>query len=49
MNGMMDLTAWEFEEDGSVRLDGQWEFYKDQLLGQKRSLSPDVIGGENLQ
>ncbi|GKU80493.1 ATP-binding protein [Paenibacillus sp. L3-i20] len=45
MNGMMDLTAWEFEEDGSVRLDGQWEFYKDQLLGQKRSLSPDVIGG----
>lgn len=31
-NGKMDLSNWAFEENGVVRLDGQWEFYPHQLL-----------------
>ncbi|MCM3174899.1 ATP-binding protein [Paenibacillus sp. MER 99-2] len=31
-NGTMDLTNWAFEENGVVRLDGQWEFYPHRLL-----------------
>ncbi|MGL4369573.1 MAG: 7TM diverse intracellular signaling domain-containing protein, partial [Spirochaetota bacterium] len=28
---MLDLSAWDFDEKGNVRLDGIWEFYPDQL------------------
>lgn len=31
-NGAMDLTDWAFEENGVVRLDGQWEFYPNRLI-----------------
>ncbi|WP_188594506.1 sensor histidine kinase [Paenibacillus silvae] len=31
-NGKIDLRNWAFEENGVVRLDGQWEFYPHQLL-----------------
>ncbi|WP_145052964.1 ATP-binding protein [Paenibacillus xylanexedens] len=31
-DGTMDLTNWAFEENGVVRLDGQWEFYPHRLL-----------------
>ena len=31
-NGFLDLTAWQFAEDGVVPLDGEWEFYPNQLL-----------------
>ncbi|MBN2011547.1 response regulator [candidate division KSB1 bacterium] len=31
-NGILDLTAWNFEHDGSVQLSGQWELYWDQIL-----------------
>ncbi|CAG7643159.1 Sensor histidine kinase RcsC [Paenibacillus solanacearum] len=31
--GLMDLTDWNFAEDGDVTLDGQWEFYPGALLG----------------
>ncbi len=30
--GVLDLTAWDFEKDGIVKLDGEWEFYWEQLL-----------------
>ena len=26
-NGILDLSSWDFERDGPVALDGQWEFY----------------------
>ncbi len=32
LNGRLDLTAWDFMEQGSVPLDGEWEFYWKQLL-----------------
>lgn len=32
MNGIIDLRNWDFEKDGIVRLDGEWEFYWKQFL-----------------
>jgi len=31
-NGKLDLADWDFEEDGNVKLDGDWEFYWDQII-----------------
>lgn len=30
--GVMDLRGWNFAANGTVRLKGQWEFYRGQLL-----------------
>ncbi|MDN4066544.1 ATP-binding protein [Paenibacillus vini] len=30
--GVLDLGDWNFSEDGVVRLNGEWEFYRGQLL-----------------
>lgn len=30
-SGILDLAGWDFEKDGSIGLDGQWEFYWEQL------------------
>lgn len=30
--GVLDLSNWDFEKDGVVSLDGEWEFYWNQLL-----------------
>ena len=32
VQGILDLSDWDFEEDGIVRLNGEWEFYWEQLL-----------------
>ncbi|ANY65628.1 hypothetical protein BBD42_03495 [Paenibacillus sp. BIHB 4019] len=44
VNGIMDLTAWRFEEEGAVRLDGQWELYPNQLLTHQPALSSGAAG-----
>ncbi|KQO14696.1 ATP-binding protein [Paenibacillus sp. Leaf72] len=44
VNGVMDLTAWKFEEDGVVRLDGQWGFYPNQLLTPQPALPSAATG-----
>ena len=31
-NGVLDLTAWQFADDGVVPIDGKWEFYPGRLL-----------------
>ncbi|MDP5275282.1 hybrid sensor histidine kinase/response regulator [Chengkuizengella axinellae] len=31
-NGMLDLSEWDFKEDGRVPLNGEWEYYPYQLL-----------------
>ncbi|HEY9058974.1 MAG TPA: 7TM diverse intracellular signaling domain-containing protein [Pseudobacteroides sp.] len=31
-SGILDLAGWDFKTDGSIRLDGQWEFYWNKLL-----------------
>ncbi len=30
--GILDLTQWNFHKDGPIKLDGEWEFYWNQLL-----------------
>lgn len=30
--GVIDLRNWDFNKDGILKLNGEWEFYKDQLL-----------------
>lgn len=32
VNGLLDLSHWNFEQHGIVKLDGQWEFYWNELL-----------------
>jgi len=32
VNGSVDLSAWDFMQQGPVSLNGQWEFYGQQLL-----------------
>jgi PAS domain S-box-containing protein len=32
VKGILDLTQWDFKEDGSVKLKGKWEFYWQQHL-----------------
>lgn len=32
VQGVLDLTGWDFEIDGIVNLEGEWEFYWEQLL-----------------
>lgn len=40
-NGVIDLTGWAFQEEGVVRLDGQWEFYPHRLLSRQSSPNSD--------
>ncbi|OPH56001.1 hypothetical protein BC351_29350 [Paenibacillus ferrarius] len=32
VKGELDLTQWNFANNGSTRLDGEWEYYRNQLL-----------------
>ncbi|MGI6778210.1 MAG: sensor histidine kinase [Acetivibrionales bacterium] len=32
VNGILDLSNWDFQKDGVIRLEGQWEFYWNQFL-----------------
>jgi len=42
--GVLELSGWNFEENGVVPLDGEWEFYWNQLLTY-----PDFHNGTNLR
>jgi PAS domain S-box-containing protein len=39
-NGVLDLTDWDFNKDGPVKLKGEWEFYWQQHLGPDELLKP---------
>jgi hypothetical protein len=32
VNGTLDLTDWDWEQNGTIDLNGQWEFYWQELL-----------------
>ncbi len=32
INGVLDLRNWDFDKDGSVKLEGEWDFYWQKLL-----------------
>ncbi len=40
VNGILDLTEWDFEKHGVVSLNGQWEFYWDALLSPEDFQNP---------
>ncbi len=40
-NGIIDLSQWDFEKNGIVRLNGQWEFYWKRLLTPEDFNLPD--------
>ena len=39
--GIMELSQWDFNKSGNVKLDGEWEFYWNQIL------SPDDFNDKN--
>ncbi len=43
IQGVLDLRNWDFSTDGSVKLDGDWEFYWDKSM---RSLEPEAKAQE---
>ena len=38
--GIINLTQWDFNKDGNIKLDGQWEFYWNKLITYS-----DIKGG----
>ena len=47
VNGVLDLTGWDFENSGCVRLNGEWEFYWNRLLSPqdfRRGDAPAITG-----
>lgn len=46
-NGVIDLSNWNFHRDGSINLNGEWEFYWQQLIGVRdfdhKQLTPDAL------
>lgn len=40
--GYVDLTDWDFVEQGTVKLDGYWEFYPNRLLTPDEMVRPDL-------
>ncbi len=42
IQGKIDLSNWNFEQNGIVKLNGEWEFYWEQLLEPQ-----DFIGENN--
>lgn len=42
VNGVIDLRNWDFNKDGILKLDGQWEFYEHQLLTFKEFNNPEL-------
>ncbi len=44
VKGILDLRGWDFQRDGSLRLDGEWEFFWNELLDPN---SPPVRSSKN--
>ncbi|MBF0238443.1 MAG: SpoIIE family protein phosphatase [SAR324 cluster bacterium] len=40
VQGVLDLSDWDFEKDGSLQINGEWEFYWEQLLSPE-DFAPD--------
>lgn len=40
--GTMDLSAWDFDRDGNVSLDGNWAFYWNQLVAPDKFKESEV-------
>lgn len=43
--GVIDLRDWDFRQDGVVKLNGEWEFYRGRLLTPEDFHSPGAANG----
>ncbi|RKP48091.1 response regulator [Cohnella endophytica] len=41
-SGVLDLSGWNFKEQGLAHLNGEWEFYGGKLLEPGDSINPDM-------
>lgn len=41
--GQLDLSHWNWEQDGTIKLNGQWEFYWNQLLTPEEFSGPKPV------
>ncbi|RLD78045.1 MAG: hypothetical protein DRJ07_13795 [Bacteroidetes bacterium] len=41
--GVLDLRDWDFNEDGLINLNGEWEFYWEQLLSSEDISNPKKV------
>ena len=41
-DGRIDLTGWSFEKQGSLPLDGEWEFFPGELVAPHYAFAKDV-------
>jgi PAS domain S-box-containing protein len=51
VKGVLDLSDWDFEKDGPVKLNGEWEFYWEKLLKPKdfdQESIPEMTGFFNI-
>ncbi|MBD2846903.1 response regulator [Paenibacillus sp. IB182496] len=48
-SGYLDLTEWQFAQDGTIRLSGEWEFYGGRLLTPEDFRGADEGGGHLAQ
>lgn len=48
VNGVLDLTSWDWAKDGLVPLDGQWEFYWQELLTPSDFTKQDPLKSRNI-
>ncbi|MBF0119384.1 MAG: response regulator [Desulfobacterales bacterium] len=44
INGVLDLRNWDFEKDGIIKLNGEWEFYWKQFLIPENPIIPQKTG-----
>ncbi|MCZ8513536.1 sensor histidine kinase [Paenibacillus filicis] len=42
IQGELDLSGWDFARDGNVRLNGEWAFYWQRLVGPEEFHSPEA-------
>jgi len=46
-SGILDLAKWDFEKNGIIKLNGEWEFYWHKLLSYKdfedKKIAPDIF------
>ncbi len=45
-DGFLDISSWNFEKDGPIDLNGQWEFYWEKLLEPEDFESTDPVKAE---
>jgi two-component system sensor histidine kinase ChiS len=46
--GILDLRNWDFKKDGMIKLNGEWEFYENEL-GIPKDFKSDSVGATKYQ